>query len=1450
MKQDKINNKILILSLLFIFIVGISAVSATSNDNNTLNEDSIEISTSNDVAVKDTLSVSQEDVVNDINDASFTDLNTTINSGGDIIELNQNYTYRYGDSQDGITIARDNIIIDGNGHSIDGNSKSKIFTITGNNVTLKNIILKNAFTDISYTLHNKEILNMFNGAAITWVGDNGKIINSQITDNNLNIVITKSPDYYTGNINVNVAGGIIWKGVNGSVVQSTFNNNDVNYDGEDITSSGAILWTGSNAVVSKSNFTSNNGALFIIGMNSLVSNSNFINEINGAISIDGENTNVLESTFINNTKDGSGAAIYMTSSNNNISECSFINNTCSNIGVANGGGAICIFGDNINIIKSNFINNSCPYWGGAIFMTGVNNVKIMDSNFTNNSIWQHISLIRGGAVYAGCNNFTLSNSIFINNHLSSINSATGGAIYMVSNGFIIDNSVFINNTANDDGHVRIEGNNGTISKSTFINSPRRAISIITGNNILISNSSFINHKGVGVSTAAYNTTIADSIFVNNSGGNAGAIQSNSAYNTIVNSTFINNTATSNGGAIIFNIVSGNVIDSIFINNTAKGYYGGAVWMKRGNISGSIFINNNVGHYGGAVALNSLNGQNSTLYDCVFMNNYAGEIGGGVLLQSNNSRVYNSIFINNPNSAIHIYHSDYVFIGYNTFINSTSTFNGIKTDGGSTHHIIEKNWFGSNTASYTPGSSHLIAKLEKVGTDNTLVAGEYNPIVKVVFYDNVTGQAVDEANIRLVNYTLNVTNIKFKGETTAESGKIFADNTVRQAFNITAKVDNQQLETLVFKDLILSTSNSFKDLQSIIEKAAPGETVTLSNNYAYNPQVENEPTVVLIDKNIKIIGNVNISASNKVEIFNITADDVEISGITFTNANGSAITISGNNVKLNDVKFINNIASGNGGAIYALANNIYINKAIFISNTAADGSAVYIIGNNTVIENCIFNKNHATLAGGVEVYIKGVNTKFNNVSLANTTNNAVKFEGDNLTVTDLTLDNVNGDGLTVIGNNSEVSGVNVNGGEGTVINIIGDNTNVSGVNSNEHSGDVVALNGNNTEVSNVVANNNTNGNIVKTEGTSTISNITANGGNGTVVNAKGDNTKVTGITANDYIGNIVKAEGNFVNITGVYADGGNGTMVTVKGDWATISDLNSNNYGGETIVVDGKGAKISEISAGEPKDIFTIPTNITGNSPTFIVHDLPVDATGYFVVEVDGKTYSMKIDNRGANITVENMTSGYHKVVLTYTGDDIYRLTNQTCNVTIPEPAPVAPVITLNASDISVEYSGSASYSVHVQADGVNVTDGENVTITFNGVKYTVKTVKGYAILALTTALKVDKYAVTAEYKNKTVSNNVIIKNIINANKLKKLKKSKKVNKVKISLLPVDGKVQVGKTIVLKLKNKKVASAKTNSKGVATLKVKKKSLKKFKKGKKVVATVVYGADTVTKKIKIA
>ena len=58
-----------------------------------------------------------------------------------------------------------------------------------------------------------------------------------------------------------------------------------------------------------------------------------------------------------------------------------------------------------------------------------------------------------------------------------------------------------------------------------------------------------------------------------------------------------------------------------------------------------------------------------------------------------------------------------------------------------------------------------------------------------------------------------------------------------------------------------------------------------------------------------------------------------------------------------------------------------------------------------------------------------------------------------------------------------------------------------------------------------------------------------------------------------------------------------------------------------------------------------------------------------------------------------------------------------------------------------------------------------------------------------------------------------------------------------------------KKLTLKIKGKKVATAKTNKKGSVTFKVKKKKLKKFKKGKKVKATVSFGNDVVTKKVKI-
>ena len=65
---------------------------------------------------------------------------------------------------------------------------------------------------------------------------------------------------------------------------------------------------------------------------------------------------------------------------------------------------------------------------------------------------------------------------------------------------------------------------------------------------------------------------------------------------------------------------------------------------------------------------------------------------------------------------------------------------------------------------------------------------------------------------------------------------------------------------------------------------------------------------------------------------------------------------------------------------------------------------------------------------------------------------------------------------------------------------------------------------------------------------------------------------------------------------------------------------------------------------------------------------------------------------------------------------------------------------------------------------------------------------------------------------------------------------------------VNGKYIKGKTLKLKIKGKTL-KAKTNKKGVATFKVKKNVLKKLKVGKKYKYTVIYGKDTVTKKLTI-
>ena len=114
---------------------------------------------------------------------TFSDLNTTINGNNNsTIYLDKDYTYN--DSKDisfknGIEINR-NLIIDGQGNTINGNHMARIFKVIESSLTIKNINLINGYAD-----DDDEIIPSGVGGAIYNDYGNLTIINSTFNNNNL-----------------------------------------------------------------------------------------------------------------------------------------------------------------------------------------------------------------------------------------------------------------------------------------------------------------------------------------------------------------------------------------------------------------------------------------------------------------------------------------------------------------------------------------------------------------------------------------------------------------------------------------------------------------------------------------------------------------------------------------------------------------------------------------------------------------------------------------------------------------------------------------------------------------------------------------------------------------------------------------------------------------------------------------------------------------------------------------------------------------------------------------------------------------------------------------------------------------------------------------------------------------------------------------------------------------
>ena len=366
----------------------------------------------------------------------------------------------------GIKLDVDDLIIDGDGHTIDAKAKTRIFYCIGRNIAVKNITLKNGFAqDDGGAVRNDGELT---------ITDSTFIENTAIGSIRVKIGYGGAISNYKGDL---------------SIISSTFLKNTLRGDGV----GGAIGNYNGELSISGSTFSENSatsgGAIYTTGSElSIVGYTFYRNTENEGISNAKSKLSITDSIFMENTaKEGDGGAIFNTGSELDIENSRFIKNTANGTRKAeNGyGGAIYTTMGELNIAGCEFTENTAMRNGGSIRnMHG--KLSIIDSSFTQNTS----KLRGGGAIENAEGELSITSSVFTDNVAdrggainnsgkltitdSTLNNNTtqwgGGAINNGGGEMAITDSTLNNNTSEDDGGA-INNNKGklTVTSSTLNN---------------------------------------------------------------------------------------------------------------------------------------------------------------------------------------------------------------------------------------------------------------------------------------------------------------------------------------------------------------------------------------------------------------------------------------------------------------------------------------------------------------------------------------------------------------------------------------------------------------------------------------------------------------------------------------------------------------------------------------------------------------------------------------------------------------------------------------------------------------------------------------------------------------------------------------------------------------------------------------------------------------------
>ena len=554
--------------MLILLLITISAVSASDDVDQNITQTS-------DI---NNIEINNGDVLSASNARTFTDLQTQIGrtAEGSTLTLEDDYAYTEGtDRTLGIVIyaTTKNIVIDGNGHTLDGKNAARILSVNegANNIVIKNVNFVNGYQDSG-------------AGAIFWKGESGTISNCNFTSN----AADKS------------GGAILWAGATGTIDNCKFEKcisksqsggaiytNDASskititnskfLSNTAKTSGAAIASAGANAIISKSVFTDNSagdsgGAIYLSGANSKISDCQFIRNkadgIGGAISWKGETGTLDKCNFSSDTAKENGGAVFWatakgTITNNRFEKC--VSNTLS------GGAVYCNDLSTQTTLSNNvFANNSAQTCGAGICSIGANSI-ISNNIFTDNWVGES-----GAGVYTSGKGSKMNNNQFLRNKAVS-----GGGVYIEIDGISMDGCYFKDNyiTGGGGGAMRWNGNSGTMTNCVFednIAATRGGGVYWNGNDAKIEKNNFTSNTantaaGGGLLYWGNNGQIISNNFIENSAtqGYGGALYVDGNSNKVNNNKFDKNTAAKSGGAIYYDGTSGRVESNTITQNTAE-----------------------------------------------------------------------------------------------------------------------------------------------------------------------------------------------------------------------------------------------------------------------------------------------------------------------------------------------------------------------------------------------------------------------------------------------------------------------------------------------------------------------------------------------------------------------------------------------------------------------------------------------------------------------------------------------------------------------------------------------------------------------------------------------------------------------------------------------------------------------------------------------------------------